>query len=78
MPAYCKTSGSRGLHIYVPVQQKYTYPQVQNFVKLIEKHIHNQFKDITSFERSPANGRGKFTSITCKMQKEKPCHRYTA
>jgi bifunctional non-homologous end joining protein LigD len=59
MPAYCKTSGSRGLHLYVPVQQKYTYPQVQNFVKLIEQHIHNQFKDITSFERSPAKRKGK-------------------
>jgi bifunctional non-homologous end joining protein LigD len=59
MPAYCKTSGSRGLHLYVPVRQKYTYPQVQNFVKLIEQHIHNQFKDITSFERSPAKRKGK-------------------
>jgi bifunctional non-homologous end joining protein LigD len=59
MPAYCKTSGSRGLHIYVPVQQKYSYQQVQNFVKLIEKHIHNQFKNITSFERSPAKRKGK-------------------
>ncbi len=59
MPAYCKTSGSRGLHIYVPVQQKYTYSQVQNFVKLFEKHIHNQYKDITSFERSPSKRKGK-------------------
>lgn len=59
MPAYCKTSGSRGLHIYVPVQQKYTYPQVQNFVKLFEKHIHNQYKNLTSFERSPSKRKGK-------------------
>ena len=59
MPAYCKTSGSRGLHIYVPVQQKYTYPQVQNFVKIFEKHIHNQYKDLTSFERSPSKRKGK-------------------
>ncbi len=59
MPAYCKTSGSRGLHIYVPVQQKYTYSQVQNFVKVIEKHIHNQHKDLTSFERSPSKRKGK-------------------
>jgi bifunctional non-homologous end joining protein LigD len=57
--AYCKTSGSRGLHIYVPVEQKYTYPQVQNFVKIMEHHIHNQFKDITSFERSPSKRKGK-------------------
>jgi bifunctional non-homologous end joining protein LigD len=43
----------------VPVQQKYTYPQVQNFVKLIEDHIHQKFKNITSFERSPSARKGK-------------------
>jgi bifunctional non-homologous end joining protein LigD len=59
IPAWCKTSGSRGLHIYVPVEQKYTYPQVQNFVKIMEHHIHNQYKDITSFERSPSKRKGK-------------------
>jgi bifunctional non-homologous end joining protein LigD len=59
LPAWCKTSGSRGLHIYVPVQQKYTYPQVQNFVKTIEKHIHSKFPDITSLERSPSKRKGK-------------------
>jgi bifunctional non-homologous end joining protein LigD len=59
LPAYCKTSGSRGLHIYVPVQQKYSYPQVQKFVKTLEKHIHSQFPRITSLERSPSKRRGK-------------------
>lgn len=59
MPAYVKTSGSRGLHIYVPVEPKYTYPQVQKFVKLFESHIHNQHKVLTSFERSPSKRKGK-------------------
>jgi bifunctional non-homologous end joining protein LigD len=59
IPAYCKTSGSRGLHLYVPVQQEYTYAQVQNFVKLIETHIHRQNRELTSFERSPSARRGK-------------------
>ncbi len=59
IPAWCKTSGSRGLHIYVPVEQKYTYPQVQNFVKIMEHHIHKQFQDLTSFERSPSKRQGK-------------------
>ena len=59
MPAFCKTSGSRGIHIYVPVQQKYSYEQVQNFVKIIESHIYRQNKDITSFERSPSARKGK-------------------
>ncbi|MFP4061126.1 MAG: DNA ligase D [Bacteroidales bacterium] len=59
MPAYCKTSGSRGIHIFVPVIPKYSYEQVQNFVKLIESHIHKKFRNITSFERSPSKRKGK-------------------
>lgn len=59
MPSYCKTSGSRGIHIYVPVIKKYTYPQVQKFVKIMQQHIHNQFKSLTSFERSPSKRKGK-------------------
>lgn len=59
IPAYCKTSGSRGLHIYVPVRRCYSYSQVQNFVKLIETYIYSQNPDITSLERSPSARRGK-------------------
>ncbi len=59
IPVYCKTSGSRGLHLYVPVQHKYSYSQVQNFVKLIEMYIHNQNKELTSFERMPSARKGK-------------------
>ncbi|HBG17904.1 MAG TPA: DNA ligase D [Desulfobulbaceae bacterium] len=59
IPAYCKTSGSRGLHLYVPVRRCYTYSQVQNFVKLIETYIHSQNPEITSLERSPAARKGK-------------------
>ncbi|MBM9603706.1 DNA ligase D [Desulfopila inferna] len=59
LPAYCKTSGSRGLHLYVPVRQEYSYAQVQDFVKLIETHIHRQNKELTSLARSPAARRGR-------------------
>ncbi|MGD9555870.1 MAG: DNA ligase D [Mangrovibacterium sp.] len=59
LPAFCKTSGSRGMHIYVPVQQRYSYAQVQSFVKAIESHIHLQNPELTSFERSPSERKGK-------------------
>ncbi|MBR9999595.1 MAG: DNA ligase D [Cyclobacteriaceae bacterium] len=59
LPAFCKTSGSRGLHIYIPVQQNYSYGQVQNFVKILETYIHRQNKDLTSFERAPSARQGK-------------------
>jgi bifunctional non-homologous end joining protein LigD len=59
LPAFCKTSGSRGMHIYVPVQQRYSYAQIQAFVKSIESHIHLQNPELTSFERSPSERKGK-------------------
>lgn len=59
LPAFCKTSGSRGMHVYVPVQQRYSYTQVQSFVKAIESHIHLQNQELTSFERSPSERKGK-------------------
>jgi bifunctional non-homologous end joining protein LigD len=59
LPSYCKTSGSRGLHIYVPIIPRYSWSQVQNFVRTLEKHIHTQFPDITSLERSPSKRQGK-------------------
>ncbi len=58
-PSYLKTSGSRGLHIYVPTEPNYSYPQVQDFVKIIESHVHQQTKSLTSFERSPSKRKGK-------------------
>ena len=57
--AYLKTSGSRGLHLYVPVRLSYTCPQVQDFVKFIATYIHSQNPGITSLERSPGKRKGK-------------------
>ncbi|MDB5232070.1 MAG: ligase, partial [Chitinophagaceae bacterium] len=35
VPSYCKTSGSRGLHIYIPLGAKYTYDQSRQFAELL-------------------------------------------
>ncbi len=59
LPFYCKTSGGRGLHIYLPVIKKYTHEQIQQFAHLIEMIIHTRHNKITSFERSPSKRRGK-------------------
>ena len=59
IPNYCKTSGSRGLHVYVPIVPKYTHKQVQNVVRTIQQFVHKSSKDITSFERSPEKRKGK-------------------
>jgi bifunctional non-homologous end joining protein LigD len=50
---FCKTSGSKGIHIYVPLGAKYTYEQALDFVKIIAKLINTRQPDLTSLERSP-------------------------
>lgn len=59
LPSFVKTSGSRGIHIYIPVEPKYTFTQIQQVVKTLEMHVHQKTKSITSFERSPSKRQGK-------------------
>ena len=59
LPSFVKTSGSRGIHIYIPVEPKYTFTQIQSVVKTLETHVHQKTKSITSFERSPSKRQGK-------------------
>lgn len=59
IPSVCKTSGGRGLHIYVPMGAKYTHEEVTQFSKLIALIAHEQLPDITSLEKSPSKRQGK-------------------
>lgn len=59
VPAYCKTSGSTGIHIYIPLAAKYSYDQSQMFAKMIVSLVHEQFPDFTSMERHIKNRGGK-------------------
>jgi len=59
IPHYCKTSGGRGLHIYIPLHAKYSMDQVTKFGQILGILIHEQISKITSLERSPANRQGK-------------------
>lgn len=54
IPNYCKTSGGRGLHIYIPMGAKYTYEQVKQFAEIIANLAHNQTPSFTSLIRSPS------------------------
>ncbi len=59
IPNYCKTSGSTGLHIYVPLGAKYTYKESQQFAKTIVTAVHEELPSFTSLERMVANRKGK-------------------
>lgn len=55
----CKTSGSTGLHIYIPLGAKYTYDQSQMFARIIVDIVHNRLPDYTSLERMIVKRKGK-------------------
>ena len=48
---YPKTSGSTGIHVYIPLGAKYTYDQCQMFARIIATQVNNMLPDITSIER---------------------------
>jgi bifunctional non-homologous end joining protein LigD len=59
VPCFAKTSGSTGMHIYIPMGAKYDYDQSQMFAKVIVKLVHQQVPEFTSLERMVANRKGK-------------------
>jgi bifunctional non-homologous end joining protein LigD len=56
---YPKTSGSTGIHIYIPLGAKYTYDECQLFGKLIAIRTHDELSKFTSIERMTRNRKGK-------------------
>ncbi len=56
---YCKTSGSTGMHIYIPLGAKYNYEASKEFGRLIATLVHEQLPRFTSIERATAARRGK-------------------
>jgi bifunctional non-homologous end joining protein LigD len=56
---YCKTSGKRGLHVYVPLGAKYETDQARQFAEIVARVVHARLPDSTSLVRSPAQRQGK-------------------
>jgi bifunctional non-homologous end joining protein LigD len=54
-----KTSGSTGIHIYVPLGAKYDFDQSKQFAELVVTLVHHELPAYTSLERSPAKRRNK-------------------
>ncbi|ASU32788.1 DNA ligase D [Mucilaginibacter xinganensis] len=59
VPSFCKTSGSTGMHIYIPTDAKYDYDQTQMFARIIVNIVNKQLPDYTSLERMVAARKGK-------------------
>ncbi|MFV8226179.1 DNA ligase D [Christiangramia aquimixticola] len=57
--AYLKTSGSSGLHIYIPLGAQYTHEEARDFTKLLCYYIHERTAGLTSMERAVKSRKGK-------------------
>jgi len=51
---YCKTSGATGLHVYIPMGNKYDYETVKNFAHIIASMVQEQLPSFTTLERNLA------------------------
>ncbi len=56
---YCKTSGSTGLHIYIPLGGNYTYDQSKEFAKVVVTLVNRELPKLTSLERTVKSRNGK-------------------
>ena len=56
---YCKTSGSTGLHIYLPLGAQYTYLQIRKFAKGFANLVQEQLPEITTTERPLKKRKGR-------------------
>lgn len=54
-----KTSGSTGIHIYIPLGAKYDFDQSKQLAELVVNLVNTEMPDLTSVERSPAKRKGK-------------------
>lgn len=56
---YVKTSGSSGLHIYLPLGADYTYEEARDFTKILCYFIREELPELTSMERNTKKRQGK-------------------
>jgi bifunctional non-homologous end joining protein LigD len=54
-----KTSGSKGIHIYIPLGAKYDYEQSKEFARSIARLVQKKIPLFTSIERVVKNRKGK-------------------
>ena len=52
IPGFCKTSGSTGIHVYLPCKKRYEYELVRDVAKVIATAVNKLLPSITTMERS--------------------------
>lgn len=59
LSSYVKTSGKRGLHLYVPTKQKHTYLSARRLATQVAKEVVSSLPDIASLAHWPKDRRDK-------------------
>ena len=57
--SFLKTSGGKGLHIFVPLAPKQTFEEIRDFLLLVFGKLREQFPQLISLEKNPNKRKGK-------------------
>jgi bifunctional non-homologous end joining protein LigD len=57
--SFPKTSGSTGIHVYIPLGAKYTYEQSKEFARIVATLVQREIPKYTSIERIVKDRKGK-------------------
>jgi bifunctional non-homologous end joining protein LigD len=58
---YPKTSGGRGLHIYVPLAAGYTFERVRSWVKAVGQQLATTYPELIAIAHGPTHRGGRVT-----------------
>lgn len=67
--AFCKTSGGRGIHIYVPTDRMAEFSDCQKFAQLVGLYLNQALPEISSIKTSPLLRRDKLYIDTLQNRK---------
>jgi bifunctional non-homologous end joining protein LigD len=59
LKAFAKTSGSKGLQVYVPLNTSATYDQTKDLARALAQHVEGQHADLVTSNMSKAVRKGK-------------------
>jgi bifunctional non-homologous end joining protein LigD len=70
---FCKTSGKRGMHIYIPLGGKYTFDQSMMVSKLVANLVNAKHPGITSMDPRTENRKGLIYLDTTRNARGQAC-----
>jgi bifunctional non-homologous end joining protein LigD len=63
LAAVVRTTGGEGLHVHVPIERRYSYPEVRRFAGVVAAALVRASDGLVTNERVPARRRGVFIDV---------------